>query len=572
MKFLTGSWNLKLKEAAAIVNLQGGLRNILQIFVAHCIDACLGYRWMLILSSLLYSAGLFLLAFSVPLYSLNDETCRPLKLASLEGSILNTKEVAYYCFKKLKHTPFWEGLALLIVGAAAQVIPLDSLSFNQTRVLKPPQDSEPTRVKFGCFRFPVHIGGLRQLKQTVIRLICYGFLILGTIISFYGFISSEEKWLKRFLTSAIAIFIGLLWFLCGFPFYGPPKLQSSLICTMLRTVIVAWRKRHLNYQENNHNLHRGDDDDPIQLPTGHLELLNKAALKESAADDSLPSGEHKWRVCTVKEVEETKLLLDMIPMSATFIVYGMVKSLGNTFFVEQAGSMRGDIPIVVLLLIKGISQKAVIFGNKTIFERRIKRIKKHYSDAVKIGLGMLASVICCAVASLVESKRLKALREEGLSDDPEAEAPITAAWLFLQFIFLGAMEGLAGKGILDFFGHYAPDSRRYGPVFASTLKGFGAVINIGFIAILDYYSELRYKTSWLGDSVNQSRLDSIYRAYTILALLNCFIYAYVAWSYSYDNIIGRLEEEEITFLEVKEETTTEDQQLMSLELQGTSMP
>ncbi|KAL4347239.1 hypothetical protein GQ457_17G015320 [Hibiscus cannabinus] len=498
-KFLTGSWNLKLKEAATIVNLQGGLRNILQIFVAHCIDACLGYRWMLILSSLLYSLGLFLLAFSVPLYSLNDETCRPLKLASLE-----TKEVPYYCFKKLKHTYFWEGLALLIVGAAAQVIPLNSLSFVQTRVLKPPQDCEPTRAKFGCFKFPVHIGGLRQLKQKVIGWFCYGFLIPGAIVSFFGFISSEEKWHKRFLTSAIAIFIGLLWFLCGFPFYGPPKLQTSPVWSMVRTVVVALRKRHLNYQENEDNLHRGDGDDPIQRPTGHLVLLNKAAVKESAADDNLPTEINKWRVCTVKEVEETKLLLDMIPMSATFIVYGMVKSLGNTFFIEQAGSMRGDIPI--------------------------------YSDAVKIGLGMLT---CCAVASSVESKRLKALREEGLSDDPEAKAPISAAWLFLQFTFLGAMEGLAGKGILDFFGHYAPDSRRYGPVFASTLKGFGTVFNIGFIAVLDYYSEHRYKKSWLGDSVNQSRLDSIYRAYTILALLNCFIYAYVASSYSYGNIIGR---------------------------------
>ncbi|KAK8659333.1 hypothetical protein V6N13_029538 [Hibiscus sabdariffa] len=318
MKFFTGSWNLKLKEAAAIVNLQGGLRNILQIFVAHCIDAYLGYRWMLILSSLLYSAGLFLLAFSVPKYSLNDDTCGPLK-----GSILKTKEVANYCFKKLKHTYFWEGLALLIVGAAAQVIPLYSLSFDQTRVLKPPQDPESTRAKFGCFKFPVHIGGLRQLKQKVIGWFCYGFLIPGAIVSFFGFISSEEKWHKRFLTPAIAMFIGLL-------------------------------------------------------------------------------------------------------------------------------------------------------------------------------------------------------------------------WLFLQFIFLGLMEGLAGKGILDFFGHYAPNSRRYGPVFASTLKGLGTVINIGFIAILDYYSEHRYKQSWLGDSVNQSRLDSIYRAYTILALINCFVYAYVASSYSYDNIIGML--------------------------------
>ncbi|KAK8485387.1 hypothetical protein V6N13_029537 [Hibiscus sabdariffa] len=573
MTFLTDFWNLKLKEAAAIVNLQAGLRNMLQIYVALCIDACFGYRWMLILSSLLYSAGLFLLAFSVPKYLLNEDICHPPKLASLEGSKLKTKEVAYYCFKKLKHTYFWEGLTLLIVGGAAQVIPLYSLSFDQTRVLKPPQDCEPTRAKFGFFRFKVHIGG-SWLEQKVIRWFCYGFLILGIITSFYGFISSEENWHQRFLASAIAIFFGLLWFLCGLPFYGPREIQPSPLLSLLRTVIAALRKRHLNYQENEDNLHRGDGDNQDQRPTGHLKMLNKAAVKESAAaDDKLATGEHKWRVCTVKEVEETKLLLDMIPMSATFIVYGMVISLGNTFFIEQADSMRGDISIVLLQSIQWISNRAVDKGYEMIFERRIKRIKKHYSDGVKIGLGMLASIICCAVASSVESKRLKALREEGLSDDPEAKASMPAAWLLLQFFFLGAMEGLAGEGILDFFGHYVPNSRRYGPVFTSSLKGFGAVINIGFIAVLDYYSQLRYKQSWLGDSVNQSRLDIIYRAYTILALLNSFIYAYVAWSYSYDNIIGKPEEEEeMTFLEVKEEEiTTDDQRPTSYELKRISV-
>ncbi|KAK6251956.1 hypothetical protein QUC31_013676 [Theobroma cacao] len=124
------------------------------------------------------------------------------------------------------------------------------------------------------------------------------------------------------------------------------------------------------------------------------------------------------------------------------------------------------------------------------------------------------------------------------------------------------MEGLAGDGIHDFFGHYAPDSRRYGPVFTSSLSWFGTVLNIGFIAFLDYYSISRYGETWLGDSINQSWLDSIYRAYAMVALLNCFLYAYVSTWYSYDNIIGRPEEEEedIPFLEANEEETAEGDQ------------
>ncbi|XVF03170.1 hypothetical protein REPUB_Repub04eG0238000 [Reevesia pubescens] len=490
--------------------------------------------------------GLGLLAFSAPQYYFNNN----------KKECVAVKEVPYYCFKKLKHTPFWEGLALLIVGGAAQVIPLYSLSFDQTKVVKIPHECEATRVKVGCCLFKVRIGGWRQLQQRVIRWLGFAFLMLGTITSFYGFISSEGNWHQRFLISSIAIVIGLVWFLCGFPFYGPRQLQPSPLSAMLRALIAASRKRHLNFRENLQKPNRGDRDDQNQLLTDHLEWLNNAALKESPA-------ETRWRLCTVKEVEQTKLLLDIIPMSMTFIAYGMVKSLGNTFFVEQASKMRGGPSIVVLQLIQRISESLVSRGYKMVFEKRIKRIKRQYSDGVKIGVGMLASIICCAIASTVESKRLKALTQKRLSIGPEDTAPISASWLVLQFFFLGAMEGLAGDGIQDFFGHYAPDSRRYGPVFTSSVTGFGTVLNIGFIAILDCYSKFRYHEIWLGDSINQSRLDYIYRVYAIVALLNCFLYAYVSTWYSYDNIIGGSEEEdEIPFLEVKkeEETAAEDRQ------------
>ncbi|XP_012438487.1 protein NRT1/ PTR FAMILY 5.5 [Gossypium raimondii] len=547
MTFLTDFWNLNLKEAAAIVNLQEGLRNMLQICVALCIDAYLGYRWMLILSSVLYSAGLVLLAFSVPEYFFNNGKECPLK----------------DCFKTLRHTPFWEGLALLIVGGASQVIPLYSLSFEQTKVVKAPKDSGPTRVKVACCRFVVKLGGWRQFLQKVIRWLCRGFLIMGIITSVYGFLSFKNNWHQRYLASAIAIVIGLLWFLCGFPFYGRRRLQPSPLLTMMRTVIAALQKRHLNYQEHLGQLHRHDGEDQNQLLTDHLEMLNNAAVKESLADDNLPTG--NWRLCSVKEVEQSKLLLDLIPMSATFIVYGMVKSLGNTFFLEQADSTSGDIPIIVLQVIKGVTRNAVKGGYKVVFAKRIQRMQRQYSDGVKIGIGMLTSIICCAVASSVESKRLEALRESGLLNDPKARAPISAAWLLLQFCSLGAMEGLAGSGIADFFGHYVPDSRRYGPVFTDTLAGFGILLNIGFIAMIDYYSRFRYKESWVGDSVNESRLDLIYRAYVILAILNCFLYAYVSSSYSYDNIIGKPEDEpEIPFLEVKQEEETVAYELQSI--------
>ncbi|XVE74367.1 hypothetical protein DITRI_Ditri12bG0011100 [Diplodiscus trichospermus] len=509
MTFLTDFWNLKLKEATTIVNLYEGLKDMLEVNVVVCIDAWLGYRWMLILSSVLYTAGLGLLAFSVPQYFFKNEQVCPAEKV--------------HCFKKLIHTPFWEGLALLVAGGATQGFPLDSLSFKQTKVVKAPEHYEATRIKVRCFKFKVKPGGWPQFQQKFIRWLCYGFLKLGILMSVYGFVFAKHNWHLRFLISAVSIVIGLLWFLCGFPFYGPRRLQPSPLLTRLRALIAAMRKRHLNYQEYSEQLHRGYGDDQNQHLTDHLEWLNKAAVEEPAADNG------RWRVCSVKEVEETKILLNIFPMSMTFIVYGMVKSLGNTFFTEQVNSVRGAIPTIVFQMIQELSKSAVKTVFKFVFEKRIRRMKRQYTDGMKIGIGMLASIICSAVASSVESKRLKALSKKGLSHDPNTKIPylISPFWFVLQFFFLGAMDGLAGDGIQDFFGHYAPDSRRYGPVFTRSVTGFGTVLNIAFIAILDCYSKSRHDASWLGDSINQSRLDFIYRTPE--------------------------EQEEIPFLEVKQE-------------------
>lgn len=121
------------------------------------------------------------------------------------------------CFKELKHTSFWEGLTLLIVGGAAQAIPLYALSFEQTRIAKEPDDYEPARVQVGCFRFRVKIGGWRHFLQKVIRWILFVFLIMGALTSVYGIFFYYDAWHQRFVQSAVAIFIGLLWFHCLWP-------------------------------------------------------------------------------------------------------------------------------------------------------------------------------------------------------------------------------------------------------------------------------------------------------------------------------------------------------------------
>ncbi|KAK8657537.1 hypothetical protein V6N13_035768 [Hibiscus sabdariffa] len=89
-----------------------------------------------------------------------------------------------------------------------------------------------------------------------------------------------------------------------------------------------------------------------------------------------------------------------------------------------------DIPIVVLQLIRWIFKSAVKKDG-------YKEMKRQYSGGVKIGIGVLAINTCCAAASSVESKRLKAPIEERLLDDPETEFSISSSWVAFVNLFLG---------------------------------------------------------------------------------------------------------------------------------------
>ncbi|KAL8526742.1 hypothetical protein ACS0TY_015810 [Phlomoides rotata] len=65
---------------------------------------------------------------------------------------------------------------------------------------------------------------------------------------------------------------------------------------------------------------------------------------------------NRWKLCSVTEVESAKITLRMVPMWTTFIVWGIVSSVGNTYFIEQASKMNRKlgtwkVPLQILLLL-----------------------------------------------------------------------------------------------------------------------------------------------------------------------------------------------------------------------------
>ncbi|KAK8559433.1 hypothetical protein V6N13_026856 [Hibiscus sabdariffa] len=115
-----------------------------------------------------------------------------------------------------------------------------------------------------------------------------------------------------------------------------------------QVAVAAFRKRHLKVHEESTLLYETGDKHSTTEGSQKLEhsdelkCLDKAAIVSDAetkgGDFSSP-----WRLCTVTQVEELKILLRKFPISATIIVFVVVYAQMSTMLVEQGMMMDSKI-------------------------------------------------------------------------------------------------------------------------------------------------------------------------------------------------------------------------------------
>ncbi|KAI8003873.1 Protein NRT1/ PTR FAMILY 5.7 [Camellia lanceoleosa] len=134
--FLTHIWKLKLKHAVAIMNIKGGAAGIMGLVEAALIDAYLGYAGMLLITNVLYNIGLGFLVMSVPnrFFSKGVKSCPA-------GEKL--------CSSKLTASPFYWGLALIVLAKAGQGICLRALTFGKIKFKRGPPETKGTEFNYG---------------------------------------------------------------------------------------------------------------------------------------------------------------------------------------------------------------------------------------------------------------------------------------------------------------------------------------------------------------------------------------------------------------------------------------
>ena len=200
----------------------------------------------------------------------------------------------------------------------------------------------------------------------------------------------------------------------------------------------------------------------------------------------------------------------MIPLWMTFVMCGVLLSVGDTFFLEQAYNL--DVPVFILLIFQEIVEKLL----STITKKLTKKGSNKYAAPIAMIIAMLFSMTCFMIAAKVEKVRLDMIKSHN-------EKTQEMFWLLLpQFILLGAFEGISRNIPGDtsaacFFKDKEVSNSiiHYLEIFSDCALGIGILGGIVPVAIVN-----KYQRSWFQDTLNYSYLDNYYWTLAVVSSIN----------------------------------------------------
>lgn len=241
----------------------------------------------------------------------------------------------------------------------------------------------------------------------------------------------------------------------------------------------------------------------------------------------------------------------MIPICLTFIIPGVVSSIGLTYFLEQADHLNRkvgklSVPLPILLWFYDIakSQFASIFV--TFVNSFGESRNKKYAPAIGIAMSMILAILCCITAGKVETRRLDVIRSHGLTEKPDEKIPMSMFWLLPQFLLLGGFDGVSEISISCFFiDQFPPLMFTYAAHIVIGVFGVGTMGSVLCVYLVGIISERKGQENWFQDTLNKSRLDNYYWVLTALTAANLVVFIVFAVWYAYrDSRLGDLEEPE----------------------------
>ncbi|RWR86161.1 Proton-dependent oligopeptide transporter family [Cinnamomum micranthum f. kanehirae] len=503
--YLTEILHQDTKTAAKNVNYWAGVTTTVPLIGGFLADAYIGNYPMVLISSIIYLMSLGILTMS--------ELVRVLQPCEMSTCQKPTK---------LHKGFFFSGLYMISIATGG---------------------FKPSLESFGADQFDDDHSQERKKKMSFFNLWSFtlscGYMLGVTVIVY---VQDEVSWgtADIVLTSVVAIAIVL--FVLGRPFYRYREPKGSPLTPMLQVLVAAIAKRNLPCPSNPNELYEPKSQGNKRLlhHTPRLRFLDKAAILDSLEDEEIQSSENPnpWKLATMTQVEEMKLVLNMVPIWLTSLTFGVCMAQSSTFFVKQGKTMNRNltrhfaVPSASISAIGALSMTTTIIMYDRILIPVLRRVTRDHERGIsilqRIGIGMAFTTSSMAVSALVERKRLSVVG---------SATSMSAFWLGPQFMILGIGEGFTLVGLQEYFYDQVPDTMRsLGIAFFLSVIGISNFLSSLLIAIVDHLTEKGGSGGWFDKDLKKSRLDFFYWLLTALGVVNLFIYVVVARRYVYKNI------------------------------------
>ncbi|WCJ26710.1 Major facilitator superfamily protein [Euphorbia peplus] len=373
---------------------------------------------------------------------------------------------------------------------------------------------------------------------------------VGAIVAFtlVVYIQIQYGWGSAFGSLTIAMGISNMLFFIGTPMYRHRLPGGSPLTRVAQVLVAAMRKRNTSFSSSEQiglyevsGKHSAIKGSSKITHTDDFRCLDKAAL-QLKEDGPEPS---PWRLCTVTQVEEVKILIRLIPVSACTIMLNLVLTEYLTLSVQQAYTMnthmgRLKLPVTCMPVFPGLSIFLILSLYYSIFVPISRRITGHphgASQLQRVGIGLAISIVSVAWAGLFESYRRNYAIKHGYEVSFLTPMPdLTAYWLLIQYCLIGIAEVFCIVGLLEFLYEEAPDAMKsIGSAYAAVAGGFGcfgaSILNTIIKSVTG--DPNKGQPSWLSQNINTGRFDYFYWLLTLLSVINFGVFLYSAHKYKY---------------------------------------
>ncbi|XP_028060727.1 protein NRT1/ PTR FAMILY 8.3-like [Camellia sinensis] len=498
VSYLTKTMHEGNVSAARNVSNWTGTAYLTPLIGAVLADVCWGRYWTIAVFSAIYFLGMCILTLTA--------TVPALKPAECVDSLCPPATPAQYLL-------FYLGLYLIALGTGGIKPCVSSFGADQFDDTDPKERAKKGSF-FNWFYFSINFGALASTILIV-------------------WIQENAGWGLGFGIPALFMGIAIVSFFSGTPLYRFQNPGESPLTRLCQVLVASFRKWYLEVPTDSILLYETPDKTSIiegsrKLDhTNDLKCLDKAAvitdIENKNGDFSNP-----WRLCTVTQVEELKMLIRMFPIWATGIIICAVYAQLGTLFVEQGMMMDRtigsfSIPAASLSACDVIS---VIFW-VPVYDRVVVPIvrkftgrEKGFTELQRMGIGLFISVQCMVSAALVEMKRLALAQALGLVDK-NVPVPLSITWLIPQYFLFGAAEVFTFIGQLEFFYEQSPDGMR--SLFAALsllTTSMGSYLCSFILTVVTSITTEGGKAGWIADNLNEGHLDYFFWLVAALSIVN----------------------------------------------------